>query len=217
MSATGKKDATLVLIHGLWMHGTVMRPLASRLQGRIDSRILTYSYPSVSAGIAENVALLGEYLQGLDTPRIDLVGHSLGGVIALRTVLEMQPSAVGRIVCLGAPLADSSAARALQRWPGGGAIMGQLIREAVLDTPLKQWPGIPEAGMIAGDLGFGAGLLLNALDGAHDGTVSVEETRLPGLNDHIVLPVSHTGLLLSVEVADQTAAFLRDGAFVRGD
>ena len=217
MSAPGKEDSTLVLIHGLWMHGTVMQLLASRLQGRTASRILTYSYPSVSAGIDENVALLGEYLEGLDTPRIDLLGHSLGGVIALRTVLESQPSAVGRIVCLGAPLVGSSAARALQSWPGGGAIMGHAIREAVLDAPLKQWPGIPEAGMIAGNLGIGAGLLLNALDGEHDGTVCVDETRLPGLTDHIVLPVSHTGLLLSVEVANQAAAFLRDGAFVRGD
>ncbi len=217
MSAAGKEDSTLVLIHGLWMHGTVMQLLASRLQGRTASRILTYSYPSVSAGIEENVALLGEYLQGLDTPRIDLVGHSLGGVIALRTVLEVQPVAIGRIVCLGAPLVGSSAARALQSWPGGAAILGHAIREAVLDSPLKQWPGSPQAGMIAGDLGMGAGLLLNALDGEHDGTVSVDETRLPGLTDHIVLPVSHTGLLLSADVAVQTAAFLRDGAFLHGD
>ncbi len=217
MSAPGKEESALVLIHGLWMHGTVMRLLASRLEGRTDSRLLTYSYPSVSAGIDENVALLGEYLKGLDAARIDLVGHSLGGVIALRTALEIQPSAIGRIVCLGAPLVGSSAARALQSWPGGAAIMGHAIREAVLDAPLKQWPGTPEAGMIAGDLGMGAGLLLNALDGEHDGTVSVDETRLPGLTDHIVLPVSHTGLLLSVDVADQAAAFLRDGAFVRGD
>jgi hypothetical protein len=48
-----------------------------------------------------------------------------------------------------------------------------------------------------------------------DGVVTVEETRLPGLSDHLVLPVSHSGMLISQEVARQTAAFLRDGRFER--
>ena len=69
--------------------------------------------------------------------------------------------------------------------------------------------------MIAGDLAMGAGLLLNALQGDNDGTVEVDETRLPGLNDHIVLPLSHTGLLLSSAVVDQTAHFLKHGQFQR--
>ena len=47
----------------------------------------------------------------------------------------------------------------------------------------------------------------------HDGAVAVEETRLPCARDHIVLPVSHSGMLLSQAVAEQAAAFLRDGRF----
>lgn len=52
-------------------------------------------------------------------------------------------------------------------------------------------------------------------DGASDGTVSVEETRLPGLRDHCIVPASHTGLVLSPHAAAQTAAFLREGRFRR--
>jgi len=48
-----------------------------------------------------------------------------------------------------------------------------------------------------------------------DGVVTVDETRLPGLSDHLVLPVSHSGMLISREVALQTAAFLRYGRFER--
>jgi len=41
----------------------------------------------------------------------------------------------------------------------------------------------------------------------------VEETRLPGLCDHCVLETSHTGLLVSADVARQVATFLREGRF----
>jgi pimeloyl-ACP methyl ester carboxylesterase len=212
---TSTDETVVVLIHGLWMHGTVMTLIADRLQSHAVGEIVTYSYPSVGAGIDENIERLAAFLSGLSQARIDLVGHSLGGVIALRTVLECKPERIGRIVCLGSPLTDSSAARALQEWPGGSSLLGQAIRDAVLNHPLTAWPGEPEAGMIAGDLAMGAGLLLNALQGDNDGTVEVEETRLPGLTDHIVLPLSHTGLLLSSSVVEQTAHFLHHGHFQR--
>jgi len=42
---------------------------------------------------------------------------------------------------------------------------------------------------------------------------SVEETRLPGMRDHIVLNVSHSGMLVSRAVAHQISTFLHDGTF----
>ena len=47
----------------------------------------------------------------------------------------------------------------------------------------------------------------------HDGTVSVDETRLKGATDFITLPVSHTGMLISARVATQVVTFLRSGKF----
>jgi hypothetical protein len=45
--------------------------------------------------------------------------------------------------------------------------------------------------------------------------VAVEETQLAGASDHIVLPISHTGMLLSAAVAHQAAYFLQHGGFER--
>ena len=52
-----------------------------------------------------------------------------------------------------------------------------------------------------------------AFDGPHDGTVSVAETRVPGLADHVVVRASHSGLLFSDEVVRQVAGFLRGDGF----
>ena len=67
--------------------------------------------------------------------------------------------------------------------------------------------------MIAGRLPIGLGFVFGGFAGPHDGTVSVEETLLPGLADHIVLAAAHTGLPWSADAAQRTSAFLRDGYF----
>jgi hypothetical protein len=36
---------------------------------------------------------------------------------------------------------------------------------------------------------------------------------MPGMSDHIVLPVSHLGMLMSARVAHETGLFLTEGRF----
>jgi hypothetical protein len=69
--------------------------------------------------------------------------------------------------------------------------------------------------MIAGAKGRGLGQIVRKFDGLHDGTVAVWETRIPGLHEHMVVPISHTGLVFSKEVAEHTANFLENGSFER--
>lgn len=211
MSAARKE--AVVLIHGLWMPGLVMEPMRWRLEQRHGFAVHTFSYPSVAQGLAANVSLLRDFLKGINSRRLHLVGHSLGGVLALRTLARMRDAPPGRVVCVGSPLVGSGAARSLERWQGGDLLLGKLIREAVLSDPLQRYEGKREVGVIAGDGGFGAGVLLSAFEGPHDGTVAVEETRLPGITDHVVLPVNHTWMLISRDVADQAGHFLKHGAF----
>jgi len=40
---------------------------------------------------------------------------------------------------------------------------------------------------------------------------------IPGLNDHIVLPHSHVGMLFANDVAAQVGYFLRHGCFASGE
>jgi hypothetical protein len=83
----------------------------------------------------------------------------------------------------------------------------------VLRRRVHRWAGERDLGVIAGDLSLGLGRLVGSLEGPNDGTVLVEETALEGASDHRVLRVSHSGMLFNRNVADETAAFLRDGRF----
>ena len=72
-----------------------------------------------------------------------------------------------------------------------------------------------EVGSIAGTMSVGMGRLVARFEGENDGTVAVDETELQGMTDHLCMPVSHSGMVLSTDVVDQVAAFLKHGKFNR--
>jgi hypothetical protein len=112
-------------------------------------------------------------------------------------------------------LQGSRAAQSIFRLPFGKTLLGFAVQEECVEPTPREWKGSREVGVIAGSMGLGLGRLFANLNTDHDGTVLVEETQLPGSTDHIVLSTSHTAMLFSAEVAEQTACFLRDGKFKR--
>ena len=74
-------------------------------------------------------------------------------------------------------------------------------------------PNGVEVGVIAGNVPFGLGPLVARLPKPHDGVVLVDETRVPGAKDFIVLRINHTGTLFSPAVGRAACAFLRNGTF----
>lgn len=205
----------VVLVHGLWMTGLESSLLRNRLRDDYGFATRQYSYQSVQLGLDENVRRLAAFIAGTPGHTLHLVGHSLGGLLALHLLVRQPLERPGRVVCLGSPLRGSSAARAMAALPFGEEILGATIRDAVLNGSLKEWRGTREVGVIAGTLDIGLGLVVDDLPSPNDGTVAVEETRLPGIKDHLEVAVSHTGLLVSELVASQTAYFLRHGEFAR--
>jgi hypothetical protein len=107
-------------------------------------------------------------------------------------------------------LAGSAAARGL-----AGHNLGWLAGKsgALLRGGLMQIPSQREIAVIAGAKSLGLGKYFGRFDGLNDGTVAVWETRLPGLHEHLVLPVSHSAMIFSDEVAQLTANFLESGFF----
>lgn len=212
---------TIVFAHGIWMPGRIMAMLKYRLEREHGFAGRLFSYYAVQTDLDENAARLAEIVAAIPEGPVHLVGHSLGGVLALRMHALHPEAPPGRIVCLGSPLCGSRAAVGLGRYSWGQRMLGRTITAGVVDEAANCW-GVPvterrEVGIVAGTVAIGAGKLLAAFDEENDGTVAVSETRLPGAKDHLLMPVTHTGLVWSRDVAEQVAAFLRRGEFLRED
>jgi pimeloyl-ACP methyl ester carboxylesterase len=205
----------IVYVHGLWLTGLEGGLLRRRLARELAAKTLAFSYASVNSSVTDNAQALAKFLLETRADTLHLVGHSLGGLVILKLFEYGYGKGLppGRIVLLGSPLTGSRAARNLARLPFGRKILGRGIDEELLNERARRWNGERELGVIAGNLRLGFGQLVGVFGGSSDGTIFVEETRLPGISQHLVLRVSHTGLPFSAAVAKQTAAFLRTGHF----
>lgn len=200
---------TVILLHGLLMRRPALLPMAWRLR-KLGYRTGLFAYSSLWADPARAVDALAERLRALSPGPVHVLAHSLGGLVALEALRRHRDLPIGRVLCLGSPIAGSAAARGLQArgmgWISGRS--GAFLRAGLDGLP----PGI-EVGMVAGSRPIGLGRLFGRFDGPHDGTVAVAETQLPGLAAHAVIHASHSGLIASAEAAALADRFFTSGGF----
>ena len=147
---------------------------------------------------------------------IHFVCHSMGGLLARVYIARYRPKRLGHVVMLGTPnsgseIADRLGHLMLYRAFFGPA--GQQLgtkRDATIEAlfPPVDYP----VGIIAGDRSIYP-ITSAFLPKPHDGRVSVENTKLDGMADHIIIPASHPWLVRNSTAIAQTIAFLRDGRF----
>ncbi|HET7061036.1 MAG TPA: alpha/beta hydrolase [Nitrosospira sp.] len=206
-----KAAETVVLVHGLWMHGLVMRLLGARLE-RCGFHTVCFSYPSMRSSLSQNASELARFAAKIEAPRIHFIGHSLGGLLILQMLAEFPEIRPGRIILAGSPYNTSCVAEKLSRHRAGRYILGRSMRQWLEQEPP---PGAKdyEIGVIAGAKSIGVGRLISRLATPNDGVVTVGETRIPSTAEQIVLDVTHAQMLLSAELARQACSFLRWGRF----
>jgi len=210
---TNARPQTVVLLHGLWFPGYILFVLARRLR-RQGFTVHAFSYPSVRADLSANAEWLARFLGTLDADTVHLVGHSLGGILIRALFHYSPPRQAGRIVTLGTPHGGSRVARHLSRHALWHRLMGSGVAQLLAGTP-QEWSSPPrDIGVICGTRSFGMGrLLVRDLPLPNDGLLTVKESAFPAAREHLALPVSHTGMLFSREVAEQVGQFLMTGKF----
>jgi pimeloyl-ACP methyl ester carboxylesterase len=208
--------ATVVLLHGLWMTGLELTIMQRRLQD-LGYHVVRFRYRMVNCSLNYNMQSLCRFIgqHADDSAELHLVGHSLGGVLALQTLRRYPELPVAKVVCLGSPLVDTRAGRFVERLGEvGRAALGKTLPEAIFREPLVRWEGSQPVGVIAGTRGIGLGRLVTRLPKPHDGMVALIETQLPGITDSCEVNRGHTGLVISRTVVKQCHAFLQTGRFL---
>jgi pimeloyl-ACP methyl ester carboxylesterase len=203
----------VIYVHGLWMPGDESLILRHRLAQEFDLTLHSFRYSAAYSTMSAITARLEEFVRELQTAEVHFVGHSLGGLVIHRFLERFPDQPPGRAVFLGTPCVASRAAEQASGFAPVAHLMGQSVAEELLQPRERRWTHERALGIVAGSQPFGVGQLLANFDEDNDGTIAVSETRMPGMSDHLVLPVSHLGMLVSARVARETGLFLTEGLF----
>jgi pimeloyl-ACP methyl ester carboxylesterase len=203
----------VVYVHGLWMPGDESFVLRRRLAQEFALTLHGFRYSAAFSSMSAITERLDEFVRELKVPEVHFLGHSLGGLVIHRFLERFPVQPAGRAVFLGTPCIASRAAERAGRFAPMAQLMGQSVAEEFLQPRERRWTHERPLGIVAGNQPIGIGQFLARFDEENDGTVAVSETRMPGATDHIVLPVSHLGMLVSPRVANQTGLFLTQGHF----
>jgi len=203
----------VVYVHGLWMPGQESLLLRHRLAEEFGLRLHSFRYSAASLTMSTIATRLAAYVRKLEAPELHFLGHSLGGLVIHRFLEHFPDQPAGRVVFLGTPCVASRAAERASRFAPIAHLMGPSVAEELLRPQTRRWTHVRPLGIIAGTQQIGFGQLIAGFDEENDGTVAVSETRMPGATDHIVLPVSHFGMLVSARVAHEIGVFLTQGRF----
>jgi len=196
----------VVLVPGLWMPAAEMWLIAARLRAAgYATRCFAYRGREPFQANIERVA---RYVEGRC---VHFVGHSTGGVLIYDFLRQFPAHACGRVVLLGAPVRGCLAGRRL-----GAAAIGRWMLGASFARWTEcdaDWRRPERLGVIAGTRPLGLGRALGRLPGENDGVVRVDETRIEGMAEHVLVREPHSGLPVSSRVASLVRRFLATGRF----
>jgi len=208
----------VVLLHGIGRTARSFRRMELALQAT-GFATLNLDYDSrrkALDALAEDIhPAVDLFASGLDGS-VHFVCHSMGGLLARAYLARHRPPRLGRVVMLGTPNGGSEIADRLQNFSAYRAFFGpagqQLVtrRDAATSAllPAIDYP----TGIIAGNRSIYP-ITSMGLPRPHDGRVSVANSRLDGMADHIVIRTSHPWLVRNREAIAQTIMFLRNRKF----
>lgn len=225
----------VLTLHGIFRTRHSLNHVAACVGENCKAQVYTVGYPSTQQSIPQLAQSFDRLVRNLDgVEEIDIVAYSMGNLVTRhwlgdvvaetndRTARGLPAVArpkLRRYVMLGPPnngaqranlWAENAVGRELFKFVAGdgGEQLGPRFHE------IKDRLVVPdcEFGIIAGGKGDGEGWH-DGIPGDDDGTVGVDETKVPGAADFTVVPVRHTFLISDERVLKMVCTFLDHGYF----
>lgn len=206
----------VVLLHGLARTPSSMKVLESALlkEGFLP---INDGYPSREHPI-ETLAELAIKPAIEKCPKemdVNFVTHSLGGILVRQYLNKHAVQNLNRVVMLGPPNGGSEIVDKLASVPGFHFINGDAgmqLGTGELSIPNTLGKANFDVGIIAGTRSINW-ILSSLIPNTDDGKVSIENTKLDGMSDHIEMPVTHPFMMKNEKVIAQVVNYLKNGSF----
>ncbi len=205
----------VILLHGLARSALSMRKIEQRLQAE-NYTVINVDYPSRSYPIEELAEkVISTALKQCAGSKVSFVTHSMGGILVRQYLSLHHIENLNKVVMLGPPNKGSEVVDKLANVPGFHLINGDAgmqLGTGELSMPNQLGPADFNVGIIAGTQSIN--LMLSALiPETNDGKVSVSNTKLDGMNDHIEMKTTHPFMTFNSEVIEQVIRYLKTGSF----
>jgi pimeloyl-ACP methyl ester carboxylesterase len=209
----------VILLHGL-ARTTLSMQRMQRMLEQSGYQVANVDYPSRDHTIEVLAPMaiedgLNQCREKSESSTVHFVTHSLGGILVRVYLAANAIDNLGRVVMLAPPNQGSRAVDELVRIPGFDWLNGPAgyqLGKGPESVPLSL--GVPDFdfAVIAGNRTIDP-ITSAVLDDPDDGKVSVSDTRLQGMLDFVVVPVSHAMIMQDRAVLRLVKNYLAHGSF----
>ena len=205
----------VILLHGLARSAHSMDKMAERLTEQ-GYKVLNIDYPSRSYSIellAEKT--ISDALTQCQGMSVSFVTHSMGGILVRQFLSNHTVKNLNKVVMLGPPNKGTEIVDKLGNIPGFHLVNGDAgmqLGTGALSVPNQLGKANFDVGIIAGTQSINL-ILSSLIPDTDDGKVSVESTKIDGMNDHIEMPTTHVFMMRNDAVIEQVIHYLQQGKF----